>query len=397
MTCAAFLSRLVDSLPAAREAAEQILSQLKGQTPDLTCLFLSHHHVEHLDDVVNLLVERLGSRVTIGCTGETIIGGGEEIENGPALSVWSSLSPETELLPFRVTFEETPDGLVCTGLPEFTDELKAKASSLLLFGEPFTSDARVMIDLFADDLPALPIVGGMASGGNGPGQNRLVLAIRENVETASPIIEQGAVGVILCGGPRLRTVVSQGCKPIGKPFVVTKAEKNLIFELGGQPPLAQLQLFFNDLTPGDQALVRKGLHVGIAMSEYRDQFGMGDFLISNVIGVDPDKGVVAIGNRVRVGQTVQFHVRDAQTADAELRHLLERERDAQAASPQGMLIFSCNGRGTRLFPQPNHDAEALQSIIGTVPVAGLFAQGELGPVAGKNYIHGYTASVALFD
>ncbi|MDA0832848.1 MAG: FIST C-terminal domain-containing protein [Planctomycetota bacterium] len=397
MTCTAFLSRLVDSLSAAREAAEQIISQLKGQVPDLTCLFLSHHHVEHLDEIVRLLVETLGSRVTIGCTGETIIGAGEEIENGPALSVWSAVLPEADLRPFRVTFEETPDGLVCTGIPEIDDDLKAKATSLLLFGEPFTCDARVIIDLFENELPNVPIVGGMASGGSGPGQNRLVFAITESEHAADTVVEQGAVGVLLCGGPRLRTVVSQGCKPIGKPFVVTKAEKNLVFELGGQPPLAQLQLFFNDLTSTDQALVRKGLHLGIAMSEYRDQFGMGDFLISNVIGVDPDKGVIAIGNRVRVGQTVQFHVRDAETADAELKHLLERERDRQSVSPQGILIFSCNGRGTRLFPEPNHDAEALQSIIGAIPAAGFFAQGELGPVGGKNYIHGYTASVALFD
>ncbi|MFN0199158.1 MAG: FIST N-terminal domain-containing protein [Planctomycetaceae bacterium] len=403
MTCAAFLSRLPESLSAAREACEHLLTQFSGKSADLMCLFISHHHAERLDEIVAYLSEKLGSRILIGCTGETIIGGAEEIESGPALSLWAAELTGTKLVPFRVSFEETPDGMACLGLPDIDEELKANASSILLFGDPYTADARGVIDRFAEDLPGLPIVGGMASGSEGPGQNRLILAVRGDAEQQSladgisKIYQEGAVGVILCGGPQLRTVVSQGCKPIGKPFVVTNAERNLVFELGGLPPLQQLKLFFNELTPTDQALVRQGLQLGIAMSEYREQFGMGDFLVSNVIGVDPEKGVIAIGNRIRVGQTVQFHVRDAQTADEELRQLLERERDRQSAAPQGMLIFSCNGRGTRLFPQPHHDAHAVTSILGAVPLAGFFAQGELGPVAGKNYIHGYTASIALLD
>lgn len=396
MNCAASLSRQSDSRSAAVEAAEQIVSRLSNGSPDLTCVFISHDHVDSLDEIVAILTEKLGSRVTVGCTGETIIGGGEEIESGPALSVWCASLPGTELIPFRATLEETPEGWVCIGLPEIDDELKSKASSLLLLGEPFSFDPRVIIERLAEELPELPIVGGMASGGGNAGDNRLVLAVRDAGANPEIVVSDGAVGVILCGGSQLRTVVSQGCKPIGKPFIVTKAERNVVYELGGKPPLAQLQEFFGDLSAGDQALVRKGLHLGMAMSEYRDQFGLGDFLISNVIGVDPEKGFLAIGNMVRVGQTVQFHVRDADTADAELRDMLERERDARDASPQGMLLFSCNGRGTRLFPEPNHDAAALQSILGEIPVAGFFAQGELGPVAGKNYVHGYTASVAIF-
>lgn len=245
-----------------------------------------------------------------------------------------------------------------------------------------------MIDRFADELPGVPLLGGMASGG-GPGENRVFLN--------DDCFSDGAVAILLQGGPKVRSVVSQGCRPIGPTFLVTKSERNIVFELGGKPAIDRLREFLPELPERDQRLVQRGLHLGIAMSEYKPSFGRGDFLIANVIGADQQIGAIAIGNLVRPGQTVQFHIRDADTADEDLIHLLDQHRAEQPSPTRAALLFSCNGRGTRLFDEPHHDARAIQQVLGQLPVAGFFAQGELGPVGGKNYIHGFTASVACFE
>jgi small ligand-binding sensory domain FIST len=229
----------------------------------------------------------------------------------------------------------------------------------------------------------------MASGGAGPGENRLLLD--------GQCLNAGGAGVIVRGGPQIHSVVSQGCRPIGNTFVVTKAEDNVIVELGGKTALSRLEQTYAGLSEDDRQLIRRGLHVGIAMNEYKPAFSRGDFLITNVLGADRESGAIAIGNFVRMGQTVQFHIRDADAADEDLRQLLAMQREKLAGVPRGALLFSCNGRGTRLFPRPNHDASVIQELCGPLPLGGFFAQGELGPVGGRNYIHGFTASMALFE
>jgi small ligand-binding sensory domain FIST len=228
----------------------------------------------------------------------------------------------------------------------------------------------------------------MASGGVAPGENRLLLGRQQ--------FDQGAVAAMICGAVKVRSVVSQGCRPIGQPFVVTKAEGNVIYELGGTPALARLQQVFGTLSEREQIMVRQGVHVGRVLSEYQDEFQRGDFLVRNVIGADPKSGAIAIGDFVRPGQTVQFHVRDEQTADEDLRELLSAAQRGDTPTC-GALLFTCNGRGTRLFSTSNHDAGCVQEVLGRIPVAGFFAQGEIGPVGGKNFLHGFTASVALFE
>ncbi|HMF13874.1 MAG TPA: FIST C-terminal domain-containing protein, partial [Gemmataceae bacterium] len=207
----------------------------------------------------------------------------------------------------------------------------------------------------------------------------------------------GAVAALIHGAVRISSVVSQGCRPIGQPFVVTRAEANVIHELGGVPPLVQLKEMFKTLTEREQQLVRHGLHVGRVLNEYQDEFHRGDFLVRNVIGADPQSGAIAIGDYVRPGQTVQFHVRDEETADEDLRHLLANSRKQAAPQPRGALLFTCNGRGTRLFSSADHDALCIRKSLGEIPLAGFFAQGEIGPVTGKNFLHGFTASVAIFQ
>jgi small ligand-binding sensory domain FIST len=255
-------------------------------------------------------------------------------------------------------------------------------------GEPFSSVPQSALDLLADQLPNVPVIGGMASGGN-PGENCLFL----NDMT----IEQGAIGVVIRGGPRVRTVVSQGCRPIGSPYVVTRAERNVVYELGGMSPMQRLTEIYHQLPARDQKLVEGGVHIGIALNEYQDTFHRGDFRILNVIGVDRKTGALKAGGVIRMGQTVQFQIRDGETADADLKKLLERHTSQHPRLPAASLLFSCNGRGTRMFSEPHHDASVIQQYLGPLPLAGIFAQGEIGPVGGKNYIHGFTASVALFE
>lgn len=387
MPFAASHSTAVDLSEALEQVCGETRSRLDGLPPDLTFLFISHDHADHFEELPRLVREHTGARVVIGCTGETVVGGDDEMESGPAVSLWSAILPDAELIPFHAEFSQTPDGVVCSGLPsEIPDPDAVRA--VFVLGEPFTSAPNSLIDRFADSLPGVPLLGGMASGAMSPGENRLFLD--------GECLDHGAVGVILQGGPRVRSLVSQGCRPIGTHYVVTKARENIISELGGVPPLQRLQEFLPTLPPRDQMLARQGLHLGLVMNEYQEKFERGDFLISNVIGADQDEGAIAIANLVRVGQTVQFHVRDAETADEDLTELLDRDRQG-AALPKAALLFSCNGRGTRLFAEPNHDAETIQGKLGPVPLAGLFAQGELGPVGRRNYVHGFTASVALFE
>ena len=293
--------------------------------------------------------------------------------------------PDCEIETFHIAFERTQDGLLATGAPSAESGTSASRAAFLL-GDPFSCSVDSMLSHFAAEFPGLPVLGGMASGASAPGENRLFLNDEE--------LDHGAVGVVVGGPVSIRSVVSQGCRPIGKPLIVTRANRNMIIELAGRPALEQLNSIYRESGTEDQQLIQRGLHVGLAMSELKDRFERGDFLIANVIGADRESGAVALGNLVRTGQTVQFHVRDAATADEDLRSLLASSLSQGPA--HGGLLFSCNGRGTRMFSKPHHDACAIRDVAGTIPLAGFFAQGELGPVAGQNYIHGFTASVALF-
>lgn len=387
MPFAAALSNRPLLKSAIDDVCKSITAALSGQAPHLVCVFVSHHHSGHFETLADQLQSRLNAKMVIGCTGESIVGGSVESEDEPALSVWCAVVPGATLTSFQLTFEETPDGVLCSGLPEDLDSHVADTRAVLVLGDPYSSLPQSVLELLADELPGVPVVGGMASGG-GPGENRLFLY--------DQIIDSGAVGVVIQGGPRVRTIVSQGCRPIGTTYLVTKAERNIIFELGGVSPLERLQKLYPDLPERDQKLVENGVHIGVAMNEYQDSFHRGDFLIVNVHGADKSTGALATGGLMRVGQTVQFHIRDADTADEDLRQLLQRGEPSSRRN-LGALLFSCNGRGTRMFSEPNHDATAIQQILGPVPLAGFFAQGELGPVGGKNYIHGFTASIVLFE
>jgi small ligand-binding sensory domain FIST len=389
MPFAAALSTLAQTNQAVAEAGDAALAALPA-TPDLALLFFSPHHLTAAETLLEEVRRRLQPRCLIGCVGETIIGNEREVEHGPALSLWlGKWAAPVELEPFHLALERTGEGYSLIGWPDALLGVGAARSALLALGDPFTFPPDLFLRNVNEDQRGLRVLGGMASGVRGPGQCRLLLQDR--------VLDHGAVGVLLQGEIGLRSIVSQGCRPVGRHLVVTRGQDNLIHELGGRPVLAQLQQLWEAMTPEDRELFQQGPHLGIVINEYQGDFQRGDFLVRNVMGFERETGALAITDRIRVGQTVQFHVRDARTADEDLHALLQLDLAAHEKPPAGALLFSCNGRGTRMFDQPDHDVGVIRAEAGPVPLAGFFAQGELGPVGGQNFIHGFTASVALFE
>ena len=381
---AAALSTAQNTQEAVQEVCSAAREQLQ-RSADLAFLFVSQQHGPDYGQIATAVCDAVGTENLLGCTGESIVGGDREIEGQPAVSLWLAHLPGVSISPMHLQFAHTAEGATFTGWTADLPELWPPGAALLLLGEPFSFPADALIERLNEDRRGIPVLGGMASGGWNPGQNRLLLGRQE--------LDSGAVAALIHGPVRIRSVVSQGCRPIGRTFVITKAEQNVIYELGGMPAMQRLSEVFGELSPADQELVRLGLHVGRVLSEYKEHFSRGDFLIRNVVGADPNAGAIAVGDYVRAGQTVQFHVRDSAAADEDLRELLLVLQDADVS---GALLFTCNGRGTRLFPEPDHDAACVRERLGKIPLAGFFAQGELGPVSGKNFLHGFTASVALF-
>ena len=385
---ASFLSQRANALEALSEAVDRALYEL-ARPPHLALLFFSPHHADQAARLAHQFAQQLPNTQLLGCSGESILGVGREVEDGPALSLWLGYLPHSRIATMRLEFHRTPEGMAITGWPSELAGTWTPDSFLLGLAEPFSFPADVMLDQLNEDRPGIPVLGGMASGGQRPGQNRLL----RNGEA----YHEGAVVAFISGGVRLKTVVSQGCRPIGKPFVITKAERNVIYQLGGHPALQQLQQIFEALPTHEQAIARQGLHLGRVVNEYLENFEQGDFLVRNVMGIDTASQAVAVGDYFRAGQTVQFHIRDFASADAELRQLLSSVRDRQQPPPAGGLLFTCNGRGTKLFPKPHHDASLIREYLGDLPLAGFFAAGELGPIGGRNFLHGFTASMALFE
>ncbi len=383
---AAALSTSADTQVALKEVCRQIAERLPDGA-DLTVVFFSSHHAPHAEQISAALMSTLKTRHLLGATGEAIVGGNREIEGEPALSVWAAKMPGVDMVSFHLDYQR-PDGGSFVGWPDELSDSWPTDATLLLIADAFTFPADVLLARLGEDQPGVMVLGGMASGAAKPGENRLLLG--------DQVHSTGGVALLLSGGIRIRSVVSQGCRPIGKPMVITKAQQNVVLELGGKPALTQLRELFETLPPDEQRLLQHGLQLGRVINEYQSGFACGDFLIRNVLGFDSETGAIAIGDFARVGQTVQFHVRDAQTADDDLRQLLTAAKTGHPPAA-GALLFTCNGRGLRLFSQPDHDARTILDALGDIPLAGFFAHGEIGPIGGQNFLHGFNAAVALFE
>jgi len=373
------LSTDVNAARAAGEAANLAALEMEGEAPNLVVCLISDDHRDSAEDVAAFLGERFPSAAVIGCTSEGIIGGSEELEHGPAVSIFTAFLPDTHVTPFGLQFFETGDG---------EHEYRGWATvppdaSLIMLCDRFSFPAGHLLAELNDTRPGTIVIGGIAAGGNEPGDTRLFYGGR--------VFTSGAVAVAISGRVRVQTLVSQGCRPIGEAATITRADRNIIFELAGKRPVDRLSEIWHHADPHDRMLMQTGLQIGKVVDEYKTDLERGDFLIRPVMGGDSESGVVAVGDVVEVGETIQFHVRDPAAADEDLRIALEGVH----GHPSGALLFTCNGRGTNLFDEPNHDAAMVAKTLG-VPLAGMFCAGELGPVGGKNFMHGQTASIALF-
>jgi len=378
MKCLSALSTLANSEAAVLEVLDQASSELGANQADLVVLFVSPHHVAEMEAIAKQARARQLGRHLIGCTAESIVAAGREVEASPAIGLWAISQPGIQMTPLRLSFE---NGQV-SGLREQPGAVQ------VFLGDPFTFPIDDYLARMNRLTPAAKVVGGMASGGHVPNSNRLILD--------DDVFDDGAVVIQLDAGVSIHTIVSQGCRPIGRPYVITRAQENWILELGGRPALQVFQELYDTLPPEDQQKVRQGLHLGRVINEYQDSFHRGDFLVRNVMGTN-EAGAIAVTDRIRAGQTVQFQVRDGQTASEDLRTLLQAEKERwEGNGPGGALLFTCNGRGSRLFKTPDHDVTLIKEWF-DVPVAGFFAMGELGPVGGQNFVHGFTASVVLFS
>ena len=372
----------------AGEALSSSVSRNLDQAVDLAVLFLSSDYGDGTGRLVSAVRDRLSPRLLVGCTGEGVIGGGKEIETGAAAALWVAHLPRTSLIPLRLTFSSLHDRFTMAGWPDAIEPGPDSTPVFLLFADPFSTPMQELLPLLEDRYPGAIAIGGLGGGGREPGENRFVL----NDE----IHDAGLVGVALSGGVSVKTVVSQGCRPIGERYVITKAEENVIHELSGMPALQRLQDVYQSLRSEERVLAHRALHIGIAIDEHRERFDRGDFLVRNLIGADQETGAVVIGDIAQEGQTIQFHVRDGQSAHDDLKDLLAASRNAGPSPTRGALLFSCCGRGKGLFGRADHDVSVIEDEVGRIPLAGFFAQGEIGPIGGRTFLHGYTASVALF-
>ncbi|MBW3643969.1 MAG: FIST C-terminal domain-containing protein [Actinobacteria bacterium] len=378
MPFAAALSQHPLATHAVGEVTGQVLDKV-GEGAQLAVLFVSAAHTGAMEDIAAAVRSILQPEVLVGCTAASVVGGAREVEDQPAISLWAGTM--SSVAPIRLTAEQVGDQVAVAGFPA-PDVLPADGRALLVLADPFSFPVDSFLSGLGEQVGVdLPVVGGLASAARGPGGNRLVLD--------GEVLSDGAVGVIL-GGVEVSTVVSQGCRPVGDPMIVTRGERQVIYELAGRPALDRVQELIQSLGPDDLQLAQRGLHVGRVIDERKVDYGRGDFLIRNVLGADREVKAVAVGDEIDVGDTVQFQVRDADTADEDLRHLMATS-DGDAA-----LLFTCNGRGSHLFDVADHDAAIVSSAIADGPVAGMSCAGEIGPVGGRSFLHGFTASVVLF-
>jgi small ligand-binding sensory domain FIST len=339
-------------------------------------VFAGAANLDHAEEGLALVSERLGAKALVGCGAQGVVGSGRELEEG-GVSVWAAtLEDGGRAETFHMQAMRTGDRLAVAGVPDLD-----AADAVIMLVDPYTFPVEPLLAQIGVDHPGLPIIGGFASAGGGPG---LAVLMHDG-----ELERQGAVGVALAGVD-VRPCVSQGARPIGPEMVITEGEGNEIRELASKPALERIKEAIEGLSPYEKLLAAQGLLVGIVIDENQPEYERGDFLIRGLVGVDEEAGSITVGERVRIGQTVRMHVRDGDSADEDLREALERKRRELPAPPAGALIFTCNGRGSHMFGRPDHDAVALDEAFGGAPAAGFFCAGEIGPVGDRNFLHGFT-------
>ncbi|AFZ48902.1 FIST signal transduction protein [Dactylococcopsis salina] len=393
---------------AISEVTDRIKKQLSG-SPDLGFLFISSAYASEYPRLLPLIQEKLPISVLIGSGGGGIIGIDEEnqaqeIEGNPALSLTVAHLPGVNVQGFHISAEEIPDldsgAKAWTNLTGVSPE---QEPDFILLADPFFSKVNDLLEGLDFAYPQGKKVGGLASAMAMGMQTGLFY---QNGTENTELLRGGMVGVALSGNIKVDTIVAQGCRPVGPQFQITKGERNVLAEVAmvgengaeaGKPPLQALRELMNELSPDDQQLAQDSLFLGIARSEFKLELQEGDFLIRNLLGIDPKVGAIAVGDKLRPGQRIQFHLRDGNTSAEDLEVLLEKyQREEKNNSAVGALLFSCLGRGKELYGKPNFDSELFRRYVGEIPLGGFFCNGEIGPVGSETFLHGYTSSFAIF-
>jgi small ligand-binding sensory domain FIST len=385
MRFASALASESDFKKAATEIGASIERQLGMDPIDLVLVFASSHFAGPAHELLARLRDALSPRALVGCTGEGVIGPEREVEGEAAIAVVAARLPDVDIRSFSFLPEEIRDIAEESRKLPYIVNARQDTKAFLLLGDPFSALMDGLLKAFNETYQGVPVIGGMTSGAGSPGEAALLL----NDHT----YRVGAVGVAMSGAIEVDSIVSQGCRPIGPPLTVTGAEANIIKFLDEKPAMAHVQEVVEELTDEDRALLQNGLFVGRAIDSSKEMFGRGDFLIRGVVGIDRKSGAIAIGDFIEDGETVQFHLRDAATAEEDLELMLTPH--SLFGTPSGAFLFSCNGRGTKLYDHPNGDISAINGFFKGMPVAGFFCAGEIGPIGGKNFLHGHTASLAL--
>lgn len=353
-----------------------------GAPASLTFAFVTADYLPHLEEFTDIVRVDSHSPEVVGSTGTGTIQNGTEFELQPGFSLMSLQIADDQ--PSITTF--SADEIQSCENPAWLKSRLPMADSYILMANPFHFPPDDWLESLNTAFPDTPVVGGLASGGN----DESTMGVFYNGKSVD-----GALLVGLRGALKLVPVVSQGCRPIGEPLPVTRADQNVVYSLGSRPAYQALEAAFESLTDMEKSAAQGNLFVGLANNEYIDEFQSGDFLIRNIIGADPGSGAVVIAGIPRIGQTLQYQLRDRVAADNDLLRALDQQWTGATHEVIGSLIFSCTGRGKGMFSTPHHDASTIQSVAGVHPSAGFFCNGEIGPIAHKNCSHSYTASIAL--
>jgi small ligand-binding sensory domain FIST len=384
------ISRKTPFEEAVLECSEGVARDLGPGPLSLVLAFVTPHFANYYPQLYRLVSSYLEPEVFLGCSGGGVIGGSEEVEYAPAITLIAARLPDVRLRPFRAD-GPLPD---LDGPPDAWELLVGVRAQeephFVLLADPFSVQAEALLAGLDYAFPGSSKIGGLASGGASPGLNALFLD--------DELSSDGAVGLTLSGNIALDTIVAQGCRPVGDLMQITGCHGNLLYELDGRPALEALQELFTALDERDRHLARTALFVGVLMDEYREEPSVGDFLIRNLIGIDPRRGAVAVGEYLQEGMRLRFHLRDAETSAEDLHAMLSAYGKTQpdAESPSGALLFSCLGRGEGLYGRPNVDTTVFRELLGDVPIGGFFCNGEIGPVGDTTFLHGYTSSFGLF-
>lgn len=375
--------------PRFRAWAEKTRGQLKASRVDLGLVFMTPDYFEIAPQVLEMLRVHAQVPLLAGCSSGSLIAGAREIEGGSGVALGLYSLPGAKLRAARFTQEQVEESSGPAYWHHENGVTPEDTNGWLCFADPFHLDCENWLRAWNEAYPKRPILGGLASGNDSDPQTQIYLD--------GEVFDTGGVGISIGGDVAPASVISQGCAPIGETWTITKAERNIIREIGNRPAYEVLAETFAGLSPDEQKQAQGNLFVGLVVNEYLDEFHRGDFLIRNLLAVDPESGTIAIGAYPRPGQTMQFQCRAARTGTEDIQQLLQRARGSLAGRPiYGGCLCSCNGRGSGLFGENDHDARQVQEHIGPFGLTGFFCNGELGPVGQKNFLHGYTASLALF-